>query len=55
VWADSAETLEKTRRYFLPRRREGHVIPVFVATGHGPFKFVLLSPEGLCRARIWRS
>jgi glycosyltransferase involved in cell wall biosynthesis len=38
VWADSAETLEKTRRYFLPRRREGHVIPVFVATGHGPFK-----------------
>jgi glycosyltransferase involved in cell wall biosynthesis len=38
VWADSAETLEKTRRYFLPRRREGHVIPVFIATGHGPFK-----------------
>lgn len=38
VWADSAETLENTRRYFLPRRREGHVIPVFVAAEHGPFK-----------------
>jgi glycosyltransferase involved in cell wall biosynthesis len=38
VWADSAETLEKTRRYFLPRRRKGHVIPVFVAVGHAPFK-----------------
>jgi glycosyltransferase involved in cell wall biosynthesis len=38
VWADSAETLERTRRYFLPRRREGHVIPLFVAAGHLPFK-----------------
>jgi glycosyltransferase involved in cell wall biosynthesis len=38
VWADSAETLERTRRYFLPRRREGHVIPLFVAAGHVPFK-----------------
>jgi glycosyltransferase involved in cell wall biosynthesis len=38
VWADSVETLEKTRRYFLPRRREGHVIPLFVAAGHAPFK-----------------
>jgi glycosyltransferase involved in cell wall biosynthesis len=38
VWADSVETLEKTRRYFLPRRREGHVIPLFVAAGHDPFK-----------------
>jgi glycosyltransferase involved in cell wall biosynthesis len=38
VWADSAETLENTRRYFLPRRREGHVIPVFVAAEHAPFK-----------------
>jgi glycosyltransferase involved in cell wall biosynthesis len=38
VWADSAETLEKTRRYFFPRRREGHVIPVFVAEGDAPFK-----------------
>jgi glycosyltransferase involved in cell wall biosynthesis len=38
VWADSAETLEKSRRYFLPRRREGHVIPLFVAAGHAPFK-----------------
>jgi glycosyltransferase involved in cell wall biosynthesis len=38
VWADSAETIEKTRRYFLPRRREAHVIPLFVAAGHAPFK-----------------
>ena len=38
VWADSAETLEKTRRYFLPRRREAHVIPPFVAVGNAPFK-----------------
>jgi glycosyltransferase involved in cell wall biosynthesis len=38
VWADCAETLEKTRRYFLPRRREGHVIPLFVAAADGPFK-----------------
>jgi glycosyltransferase involved in cell wall biosynthesis len=38
VWADSAETLENTRRYFLPRRREAHVIPLFVAAGNAPFK-----------------
>jgi glycosyltransferase involved in cell wall biosynthesis len=38
VWADCAETLEKTRRYFLPRRREAHVIPLFVAAGNGPSK-----------------
>ena len=38
VWADCAETLEETRRYFLPRRREAHVIPLFVAAGHAPFK-----------------
>jgi len=38
VWADSTETLEKTRRYFLPRRREAHVVPVFVARSEAPFK-----------------
>jgi glycosyltransferase involved in cell wall biosynthesis len=38
VWADSTETLKKTRRYFLPRRREVHVVPVFVARGDAPFK-----------------
>jgi glycosyltransferase involved in cell wall biosynthesis len=38
VWADSAETLERTRRYFIPRRREGHVVPVFVARSEAPFK-----------------
>jgi glycosyltransferase involved in cell wall biosynthesis len=38
VWADCAETLEETRRYFLPRSREGHVISLFVAAGQTPFK-----------------
>ena len=38
VWADSAETLEKTRRYFTSRSREWHVIPLFVAAGQVPFK-----------------
>ena len=38
IWADCAETLEETRRYFRPRRRATHVIPLFVAEGQGPFK-----------------
>jgi len=38
VWADCAETLETTRRYFRPRRRAEHVIPLFVAEGQAPFK-----------------
>jgi glycosyltransferase involved in cell wall biosynthesis len=38
VWADCAETLEETCRYFLPRCREAHVIPLFVAGRHAPFK-----------------
>jgi glycosyltransferase involved in cell wall biosynthesis len=38
VWADCAETLEKTRRYFVPRRRDRHVIPLFVAAPEGPSK-----------------
>lgn len=38
VWTDCAETLEETRRYFARRRRTGHVIPLFVAEGQGPFK-----------------
>ena len=38
VWADSGETLERTRGYFLPRRRAGHVIPVFAAAEEAPFK-----------------
>ena len=52
VWADCAETLERTRRYFLPRRREGHVIPLFVAAGDAPSKtaYVLGSPVRLVAA-----
>lgn len=38
VWADSVETLERTRRYFLPRRREGHVVPLFLASEQAPLK-----------------
>jgi glycosyltransferase involved in cell wall biosynthesis len=38
IWADCAETLEATRRYFRPRRRATHVIPPFVADGQGAFK-----------------
>jgi glycosyltransferase involved in cell wall biosynthesis len=38
VWADCAETLENTRRYFLPRRRDRHVVPLFVAAENGPSK-----------------
>jgi glycosyltransferase involved in cell wall biosynthesis len=38
VWADCAETLETTRRYFLRRRREAHLIPLFVAAGDAPCK-----------------
>jgi glycosyltransferase involved in cell wall biosynthesis len=38
IWADCAETLDETRRYFRPRRRATHVIPLFVADGQGPFK-----------------
>jgi glycosyltransferase involved in cell wall biosynthesis len=52
VWADCAETLETTRRYFLPRRREAHVIPLFVAAGNGPSKteYGLGSPVRLVAA-----
>jgi glycosyltransferase involved in cell wall biosynthesis len=38
IWADCAETLEETDRYFRPRRRATHVIPLFVADGQVPFK-----------------
>jgi glycosyltransferase involved in cell wall biosynthesis len=38
IWADCAETLNQTRRYFIHRRRAGHVIPLFVADGKGPCK-----------------
>ena len=54
VWADSAETLEQTRRYFLPRRREGHVVPVFVAGGETPFKTDYALRSGLRLAAAGR-
>jgi glycosyltransferase involved in cell wall biosynthesis len=38
VWADCKETLDETRRYFVPRARPCHVIPLFVAESSAPFK-----------------
>jgi glycosyltransferase involved in cell wall biosynthesis len=38
VWADCEETLDETCRYFVPRHRARHVIPLFVAKSDGPFK-----------------
>jgi glycosyltransferase involved in cell wall biosynthesis len=38
VWADCEETLDETSRYFAPREREHHVIPLFVAGNRAPFK-----------------
>jgi glycosyltransferase involved in cell wall biosynthesis len=38
VWADCDQTLNETCRYFVPRHRARHVIPLFVAQSHGPFK-----------------
>jgi glycosyltransferase involved in cell wall biosynthesis len=38
VWADCAETLDQTCRYFAPRHRAQHVIPLFVAESQRPFK-----------------
>ena len=38
IWADCAETLEETRRYFVLAAAQRHVIPLFVAEGQGPFK-----------------
>jgi glycosyltransferase involved in cell wall biosynthesis len=38
VWADCKQTLDETGRYFVPRDRARHVIPLFVAGSHGPFK-----------------
>jgi glycosyltransferase involved in cell wall biosynthesis len=38
VWADCEETLDETCRYFVPRDRARHVIPLFVAESNGPFK-----------------
>jgi hypothetical protein len=54
VWADSAETLENTRRYFLPRRRETHVIPLFVAEENAPLKTGYRSRSGLRLAAAGR-
>lgn len=38
IWADCAETLEESQRYFRPRPRATHVVPLFVADDQAPFK-----------------
>ena len=52
VWADCEQTLDETRRYFVPRRRARHVIPLFVAKSDGPFKihYALKNPIRLATA-----
>jgi glycosyltransferase involved in cell wall biosynthesis len=52
VWADCEQTLDETRRYFVPRRRARHVIPLFVAKSDGPFKvqYALKNPIRLAAA-----
>ena len=62
VWADCAETLDETRRYFVARDRARHVIPLFVAesqsrsrpTMHRDLDFGSLLPGGSSRARTCR-
>jgi glycosyltransferase involved in cell wall biosynthesis len=52
IWADCAETLIQAGRYFTPRRRVGHVIPLFVAEASRPSKadYTLGSPVRLAAA-----
>lgn len=52
VWADCAETLRQTDRYFSRRRRVKHIIPLFVADPNGPCKadYPLASPLRLVAA-----
>jgi glycosyltransferase involved in cell wall biosynthesis len=38
IWADSNETHRETLRYFVPRRRRQHVVPIFHADAGAPYK-----------------
>jgi glycosyltransferase involved in cell wall biosynthesis len=38
IWADSHETHRETQRYFVPRRRKQHVLPVFYTDERTPYK-----------------
>ena len=38
IWADSHETHRETQRYFVPRRRKQHVLPVFYTDERAPYK-----------------
>jgi glycosyltransferase involved in cell wall biosynthesis len=38
IWADCEETHQETGRYFLPRRRQRHVIPLFKTDEDAPYK-----------------
>jgi glycosyltransferase involved in cell wall biosynthesis len=38
IWADAETTLQETRTYFLPRARQMHVVPLFLADETSPYK-----------------
>jgi glycosyltransferase involved in cell wall biosynthesis len=38
IWADCAETLDRTRTYFLSRQRTLHIVPLFSADANAPRK-----------------
>jgi glycosyltransferase involved in cell wall biosynthesis len=52
IWADSYETHRETRRYFVPRRRTQHVLPIFSTDEHTPHKtsYALHTPLRLVAA-----
>ena len=52
VWADSHETHRETQRYFVRRRRQQHVLPVFSTDERTPYKtsYALHTPIRLVAA-----
>lgn len=38
IWSDCDATLQSTQIYFLPRKRNHHVVPLFVGEERSPFK-----------------
>lgn len=52
IWADCEETHAETKRYFLPRRRQHHVVPLFRTEHAAPHKtdYQLHSPLRIAAA-----
>jgi glycosyltransferase involved in cell wall biosynthesis len=52
IWADCEETHAETARYFLPRRRRHHVVPLFRTEHAAPYKtdYALHSPLRIAAA-----